>query len=65
MSPNDPKRPPNLANGHPILGYVHTSGSDDVYIIKRSPAEAGLVERIYLRTFRLPADSLPLSEIIS
>ena len=33
---------------------------------ERSPAEAGRrVERIYLRTLRLPANSLPLSEIIS
>ena len=30
-----------------------------------APPKRGDVERIYLRTFRLPADSLPLSEIIS
>jgi hypothetical protein len=32
---------------------------------REAPPKRGNLERIYLRTFRLPADSLPLSEIIS
>jgi len=32
---------------------------------REAPPKRGDVEKIYLRTFRLPADSLPLSETIS
>ena len=55
----------NLANGRPIL--ARTSGLDVWTCTPKREAlpKRGDAERIYLRTFRLPADSLPLSETIS
>ena len=42
----------------PVVGFLG--------ITKReAPPKRGHAERIYLRTFRLPAESLPLSETIS
>jgi len=43
-------------SGHLPAGHVRQ---------REAPPKRGNLERIYLRTFRLPADSLPLSEIIS
>jgi Histidine kinase-, DNA gyrase B-, and HSP90-like ATPase len=43
-------------SGHLSAGHVRQ---------REAPPKRGNLERIYLRTFRLPADSLPLSEIIS
>ena len=51
----------NLANGRPILAF-------DVWTCtpkREAPPKRSDAERIYLRTFRLPADSLPLSETTS
>jgi hypothetical protein len=56
---------PIVANERPIL--ARTLGLD-VWTCtpkREAPPKRGDAERIYLRTFRLPADSLPLSETIS
>ena len=55
----------NLANGRPILARTSRLDVWTCTLKREAPPKRGDAEKIYLRTFRLPADSLPLSETIS